>query len=106
MYAMHLPPDVAKALVTSDWNLGDVFITDRVLDASEDEGLLVEPLLFRHFGGDYGLISEDPVDSRRIVAARLEGRSFTSLFRHGEELVKVVTHPAQSRTVVCLACED
>lgn len=106
MNTIILSQETAKALLGGGWNLGDVRITSGVMNAVEEGKLGVEQLLVRHFAGDYGVINSDPIDLRRTSCARLENRSFTSLYIQGAYCIKVVTHPSLDQTVVCLARED
>lgn len=106
MYALHIPAEVAKVMVTPLWNLGDLFYTDGVFELMEHEPFDLGWYLMRHLAGDYGLLYVDELDRERTANARKEGRVFTSLFDLGDEMLKVVTVPSRRRTVVCLSRED
>ena len=106
MYAIELPEAFANTLVSRCWDLGDIFITQGAADLLDEANIDVRVFLLRHWAGDYGLISEDEIDSQRNQVAREEGRKFFSLFSDEEDCFKVVTVPSLNRTVVCLTRED
>lgn len=106
MYALMLPSWLLQSTVSPLWNLGDVYLTEGVMRCAEDQDLVVELYIKRHFSGDYGHVSTDSWDHARNEEAREDGQYFVSLYPVGEEILKVVTHPEIERTVLCLARED
>jgi hypothetical protein len=106
MYAIQIPENVAKVTVSRCWNLGTILITQGASDMLDHENIEVGWLLMRHWAEDYGLVSADEKEHIRTTVNRGEGRPFTSLFDAGEDCLKVVTLPTQTRTVVCLTRED
>lgn len=106
MYALHIPADMTRHMISTAWNLGQVFFTDGAMELADSENFDINVLLLKHLVGDYGLISSDPIDQFRNEESRAAGRPFTSMFELDEHYVKVVTIPELKRTVVCLSIED
>lgn len=62
--------------------------------------------IVRHAKGDYGVILKNKSDYRANSSSRSSGGSFISLYKIGNEYIKVVTSPGTSRTTVCFASEE
>lgn len=104
-----VPEELYSTLYVRGWNLGDVRITAGVQDLCEktaERELQIGEILEAHFRGDYGLVSDDVVDLARTRQARTEGRPFTGIWQHGNEVIKVVTASTRRVTTVCLLRED
>ena len=106
MYAFHLPEAVIKSITSRLWNLGDVYLTDGVYSAIQDEDFDPNKFLLLHLMGDYGILEHEPSDKRRNQCSREEGRMFLSLYPYRDEYLKVVTQPSLGRTVMCWQSED
>ena len=64
--------------------------------------LQIGEMLDANFQGDYGLVNDDAMDLARTRHARTEGRPFTGVWQHVNEVIKVVTVPLRHVTTVCL----
>jgi hypothetical protein len=102
------PEDLFSMLYVPGWNLGDVRVTDGVQNLCESSigELSIGNLLEAHFRGDYGLVNGDATDIARTRQARTEGRSFTGIWQHGNDIIKIVTIPSHRATTLCLLLED
>ena len=107
MYELVLSASDGRLLLGKQWNLGALCVTSGVMNALDDGKLdPIEPMLYRHLTGDYGVIGTDPVDLEHTIRARNSNRSFTSVYVKDGLWVKVASHPSLDRTVVCLMRED
>lgn len=106
MYALELPAQILQMTLLTGWNLGDVRVTQGVVDCCDSSCFDLDGFLSRHMAGDYGLVGEDAEDNRKTTASRIEGRTFTSLFQLRSDCLKVVTYSGHATTVVCLSSED
>jgi hypothetical protein len=106
--SMLLTEEAFALLYISGWDLGDVCFTSGIqelLERTHNDERLIQQYLVAHFQGDYGL-EGDAVGARRMQCARNEGRTFTGVWNHSGQLVKIVTNQSRGLTTVCLARED
>jgi len=84
--------------------LGDLYITEGVLDLTRRRGVDIVPLIIRHLMGDWG--DMDSHDRAHNGHALLTGARLLSAYRVTEtETVWIITEPIRTETTVLLPDE-
>jgi hypothetical protein len=103
-FLARLPPERrGYAAITPRFSLGRQIITPTALDALDDAGLQVGPLLNRHAAGDWGDISDD--DKAANDAALKDGGRIWSAYQTAGGRIWIITEEDRSSTCVMLPAD-